>query len=647
MSDLFSHYGNEPFWVAFELDVKPNGKVGKLPINPNTGQTASANKPSTWGTLEQARQRCAKLVKQGKQADVGFHTTGAPELCFLDLDECFEGDEKLRPWADRIAKQTGSAYAYRTPSGKGLRIVVDEGEGSIHRTVRQTPGQVELFQNTNRFVVVSEEVYDDRYELNLDGQGTRDKLLARLQTSERQAGKSNPETFNWGDDTGAEFDPTHCVEGQRSEVFASDIFTMLHKGMTPTDCVRNLTGAVCAEKYEDGDRLEQEVHRVCEKFLEKHAVLPCFKDSEQTDDRHDNRIDLKARPDKKRELLGFGELMTPISQQWLVEGVIPMGTTGVLFGEPGSKKTFVCLHTGLSLATGKAPFGCSEDFELPPKHHFVMIAGEGQTTLRTRIGAWRQANGICYPNVSFQTSAEDFTNQSSIDELADDINSRLDLIDPTSPVFLVVDTLSQNMVGDENGEGITLFVRNLERLRQRLSRAEKEATAMAIHHTKKDGSDYRGGSALHGNCDFMLRLQNTNDPLRVTLNRYKSKVAEAGVDIGDIRFEEVVFMKEDMFDEPTDEPEDGINTTLNVLPNFTTPPTPQREIDRKVFMEETYEDGIKCARWAKQIHQKFGITQVQARRLIDEFVFSRPHLRKEQPKGNAYYIFGKLDAKGA
>lgn len=647
MSDLFSLYGEQPIWVAFSYERKANGKVSKKPINPVTGEYASSKDPATWGTLKQAEKRCLSLQKQGRECGVGMHTKGAPDLCFFDLDDCFEKERKPKPWAARVLKQTGNAFAHVTPSGRGLRIVVDETIEEVHRTLDMGDGQLEVFQNTNRFVVVTDDIFEDRFELNLDGQGVRDALIkkaARQKPGLLSANQTYKE-FQWGDDTGAEFDPTHCVEGQRSETFASDIYSMLRKRMTPIDCVRNLTGALCAEKYESEGRLEQEVQRVCGKFLGEHGELPCFAKSEQTVDRHDNRIvaDSPAKP--SRSFLSLNDILVPIPQRWLVHDQIPMGTTGVLFGEPGTKKTFYCLNVGLSLASRsrRLPFHCDEDFEPPIRHHFVMIAGEGQTTLRTRIGAWRQMYGVRYPHVTFQTFAEDFTDQGSIDVLAKDLIDHLDRVDPNAPIFLVVDTLSQNMVGDENGDGVTKFIRNLERLRSSLARNGKEATAMAVHHSKKDGTEYRGHSSLQGNSDFMLQLKNTSDPLRVELIRYKSKVAETGVTIGEVCFEQVVLMKEDFLDEPTDEPEDGMNETLVVLPSLGQRSTPHYEMKREEFLERTYYDGIKQSEWSRTCSEEFGITKTQATRIIEDFVKSRPALSRDKGKGGSWFVYGGLN----
>ena len=641
MSDLFTRHGDQPYWVAFKLERQENGKVGKKPMNPNASGLAKSNDATTWGTLQEAQLKCEELQSQGFEALVGFHTTGAPELCFFDLDDCFDDRGQPRSWARQLLNQTGDALCHRTPSGNGLRIIVEQDdEQPVHTTLNKGQGQVELFQNTKRFVVVTDDNFEDRHQLTPCGSFVRDEVLEKA-SAKKPSSSMEQLLFDWGEDTGATFDSTDCVEGERSETFASDIYTMLHKGMTPTDCVRNLTGALCAEKYEAGGRLEREVQRVCEKFEREHGALPCFKTAFATEDRHDNLLVQRKQKRSTREFLGYSDIMRPVTQKWLVDGMIPQGTTGVLFGEPGTGKTFFVLHLGLSLEAGRLPFETDNVSGPPPRHHLVAIVGEGQSTLKPRIGAWCQANGHFDPNFSVLTCAENFADTASIEGLAQEVNERLDRKDPNAPVFLVVDTLSQNLIGDENGEAAVLFIRNLEMLRTKLARNGQEATAMAVHHTKKDGTDYRGASALRGNADFMLRLTNTNDPMKKRLNRYKSKVAETGTDLGLVCLREATLMKPDFLDRPTDEAEDGMSNTLLIEPHLQTVNTSQEAEQEDQFLHETYTDGIKLAAWKRQMADKFGFNPRTADRKIQPFI--RKHgLRRQKGHGGAFFIHGEL-----
>ena len=43
-----------PQWVSWSGIVGQNGKMSKIPINPQTGRNAKTNDPATWGTFEEA-----------------------------------------------------------------------------------------------------------------------------------------------------------------------------------------------------------------------------------------------------------------------------------------------------------------------------------------------------------------------------------------------------------------------------------------------------------------------------------------------------------------------------------------------------------------------------------------------------------------
>ncbi|MHC4586264.1 MAG: hypothetical protein ACYS3N_17165, partial [Planctomycetota bacterium] len=43
-------------WVAWKAVPNNNGKITKIPVNPNTGGNASPTNPATWGTFEEASE---------------------------------------------------------------------------------------------------------------------------------------------------------------------------------------------------------------------------------------------------------------------------------------------------------------------------------------------------------------------------------------------------------------------------------------------------------------------------------------------------------------------------------------------------------------------------------------------------------------
>lgn len=108
-----SSYDNIPAELRALRQWVAAGANNKAPINPRTGQPASATDPGTWGTFDEA-------IKRGPR--IGFvFTTGDP-YCGIDLDQK-TGDEAEASLHARILEAFPS-YTERSASGKGYHIIV-------------------------------------------------------------------------------------------------------------------------------------------------------------------------------------------------------------------------------------------------------------------------------------------------------------------------------------------------------------------------------------------------------------------------------------------------------------------------------------------------------------------------------------------
>ena len=655
MTGPIEEYLDKDCWVAFKMWPDKNHKIAKRPIDPNQPSTsfASIKDPSTWSGIDLARRKCEELKDAGYMAQLGLATSAAPGLCFFDLDDCYDEVGILEDWAQELIDNTGDTLAHETPSGKGLRIICSAPDRKeVHTSVDMGEGKVEIFQNTDRFVTVAQEMLPGREKVTFDGTHLRDALRRNSNTND--GSKSGPTSqFEWGDDTGAEFEPTDCVEGERSEFFASDIYRMLRQGLSPYDCLRNLTGSTAAEKYERSGRLEREIQRVCGKFAHQNGRIPYFQNATLTADRHDQKIvsDEKQAGNQmlkpKRKFLGPIDFYDAAPQDWLVDDMIPTATTGVIFGEPGTFKTFFALHVGLSLSAGRHPFtSYGKQCEKIDPVHMIMIAGEGESTLRLRINAACQEGLGLDLKYTVSPNQENFIDRKSIEALAMELHAHLDDVDPDAPVVIIVDTLSQNMSGDENGNELTEFVRNLEWLRRVMVRNGKAATACAIHHTLKDGKNYRGHSSLHGNVDWMLQLRKSNS-LQVTVNRYKSKIASTGEDVATLQLRNVKVRQicpiDDCFDEELDV---GMNDTLVVQPELLNASVElATEIEIEEWLDKEYNDGDRRVDLVRRIHDEFGVPIRKATKLVDEWIAGHESLTTMKAAKNAVVINGVIEPK--
>lgn len=211
---------------------------------------------------------------------------------------------------------------------------------------------------------------------------------------------------------------------------------------------------------------------------------------------------------------------------WLVRGLLGTGSLIVLFGAPGSGKTFLSLDIAASIAAGRDWFG--HGVTAGPA---VYVAAEGQAGVRARITAWKQEHGDTDREIRFALvpSAVNL-----LDPIAD--LQRLALVLEQlhakwgSIALLVIDTLSASFGGgDENGPDMANFVANVNRLR-----APYQAAALIVHHQPLATDNHkrpRGHGSLLGAVDTALHVTgDSNAPAR-RLHCVKQKDDAPGPDI--------------------------------------------------------------------------------------------------------------------
>lgn len=147
-------------WVVYRLERRDNGKDGKIPLNPHTGQNASASNPSTWGSFEDA----VKFYQKNGCAGIGFEF-GASFIGYVgvDLDDVFREDGTLKPFAQEIVGFLDS-YTEYSPSGKGLHIICKSDQPmdswfNFKISHRNDAIGIEMYDN-KRFFTVTGNVYN-------------------------------------------------------------------------------------------------------------------------------------------------------------------------------------------------------------------------------------------------------------------------------------------------------------------------------------------------------------------------------------------------------------------------------------------------------------------------------------------------------
>jgi len=182
--------------------------------------------------------------------------------------------------------------------------------------------------------------------------------------------------------------------------------------------------------------------------------------------------------------------------EWIIPGEIPERAIVVLFGPSGSGKSFLSLDYALRIAQSKT---------------VVYMAAEGEYGYAQRVGAWKthhkKGEGKLYMCLGAVQLME-----------TDDLGSFLEVIKPLQPSLVIVDTLARTMDGrDENStRDMGLFVRSVEDIKREL-----DCSVLMVHHTNKGGISERGSSSLRGASDVMIKVQASDDLIKVECSKTK------------------------------------------------------------------------------------------------------------------------------
>lgn len=194
-------------------------------------------------------------------------------------------------------------------------------------------------------------------------------------------------------------------------------------------------------------------------------------------------------------------LLAAADRQWLIDGMIPSGGFGALYGKPGSYKSFVALDMAACISTGRSWHGI--DCDSPGL--VIYVAAEGSYGLEQRKRAWEIHHG------------EDLTDRVVVLPMAIMLNDLLTaqaLIEAVrlaeqktgKPIrMIVIDTFARTFNGDENSVKETgVWINASGRVSEDLSGC---TVLMVTHTTKAENGGIRGSSALAGACDFIYEVR--------------------------------------------------------------------------------------------------------------------------------------------
>ncbi|MDP2374266.1 bifunctional DNA primase/polymerase [Reyranella sp.] len=228
--------------------------------------------------------------------------------------------------------------------------------------------------------------------------------------------------------------------------------------------------------------------------------------------------DVVARPrpkTRKSRFLTLDELLELPPPQWLVRGLVPLESVGVLYGPSGSLKSFLAFHLAACCTTGQDAFAgrpCKDADSF-------YIAAEGGHGFKLRAGAWIKHHGVKPERLHLLPGSVFLDREGEAEKLAEEINGR-SLSDDRK--LIVVDTLSANFTGKENTDDVAGFLRRCSMLAKKC-----KATVLIVHHTGKDGAkEERGHYSIRANADFSIRMDRTRTGAKVEVQKLKD--ADAG-----------------------------------------------------------------------------------------------------------------------
>ena len=208
--------------------------------------------------------------------------------------------------------------------------------------------------------------------------------------------------------------------------------------------------------------------------------------------------------------------MPPV--EFLVDGLITDTGFTMMYGAPGTGKSFIAIDIALSVAHGIEWQGQ----EVKPGA-VLYIAGEGIGGFGKRWKAWENHHGVKdEPDLYLLPTAVNFREEEDIARLVatiEDIGQRFSLV--------IVDTVARAIAGAEENSStdMGLFVAACDEIK-----ALTGGALLAVHHAGKDSSrGARGSTALLGAVDTSLMVGKSEDI--VTLRTEKMKDAEPMDDI--------------------------------------------------------------------------------------------------------------------
>jgi predicted transcriptional regulator len=217
-------------------------------------------------------------------------------------------------------------------------------------------------------------------------------------------------------------------------------------------------------------------------------------------------------------MLSAEDVLKLPAPEWLIGDVLVADSLAVLFGKPGSFKSFLALDLACCVAGG-LPWQGRNTLQGPA----LYMAAEGRSGFSVRLEAWMDSARVHeLPDFHLFPDAFPLLDQARL------VPAMIEVVRVMRPRMVVIDTLARSMNGgDENStRDMSVLVDSADKLRQ-----ASGACVLLVHHTTKTGGDYRGNSSLEGAADSMLHVTVEEATRVITLSCYKQKESDRFPDV--------------------------------------------------------------------------------------------------------------------
>jgi hypothetical protein len=219
------------------------------------------------------------------------------------------------------------------------------------------------------------------------------------------------------------------------------------------------------------------------------------------------------------ELLDLDQLENLPAPTWLIHELIAEHGLSIVYGDPGTYKSFIVLDMALRIAFGMDWHGTNTR-----RCGVLYIAGEGSRGLGKRVKGWRREHALEGADAPFlllplAVQMLDPKDRAKLCRTIDAAKLRAGF----DIALVVIDTVSRAIAGqDENGqEAMSLFVGGCAEIQLHTGGA-----VIGVHHAGKDKErGMRGSTVLLGGCDASLKIEKSIEQ-RVEIKVEKQKDAE-------------------------------------------------------------------------------------------------------------------------